>query len=131
MYCKGRHKIYQRGKFSSRSYEDKWKFVVDSRLCKLCLRPGSVSLRCYSQLECKKVRCKNKVGHHTLLHSPENVHQRRDHSEDAGENFPEESQTGSGPGDDSEKEEIIKPTYTPNARMKSEVHTWTSFPFRL
>ena len=82
--------------------------MVDNRLCKLCLRPGHISLRCYSQLEGKKVRCRNKAAHHTLLHPPENVHQRRDHSEDVGESFPEETQTRSGPGGDSEKEERIE-----------------------
>ena len=107
-YCKGRHKIYHCRKLSSRSYEDKWKFVVDNRLCKLCLRPGHVSLRCYSQVECKKVWCRNKAAHHTLLLPRENVHLRRDHTEDVGENFPEESQTRSGPGGDSEKEERIE-----------------------
>ena len=120
MYSKGRHKIYQCGKFSSRSYEDKWKFVVDNRLCKLCLRPGHISLRCYSQLECKKVRCRNKAAHHTLLHPPENVHQWRDHSEDAGESFPEESQTRGGPSGDSQKEE----------RIEANVHSTRSYEKR-
>ena len=108
MYCKGRHKIYHFGKFSSKSYKDKWKFVANNRQCKLCLCPGHVSLRCYSQLECKKIRCRNKAAHLTLLHPPENVHQRRDHTEDVKENFPEESQTRSRPGGDGEKEERIE-----------------------
>ena len=70
LLCEGTHFLQQCGKFCSKSYNDKWDFLRQRNLCKLCLKPGHMSRQCKSSNVCKKRSCGSQY-HHTLLHPPD------------------------------------------------------------
>ena len=121
MYCRGHHKTYHCEKFLlnlKRSGKLWWTIAYVSCVCAQATYVH-VATRSWSA---RKIRCWNKTAHHTLLHPPEDFYQRRNYTEDMGENFPER-QTCNGPVGVVETEERVETVYTRHARTKNEAQT--------
>ena len=67
--CKGPHYLNQCKRFRKYAYEDRIKFVNESKLCRSCLEPGHFTKNSSRKSPCKRPDCN---GSHTmLLHPPE------------------------------------------------------------
>ena len=67
--CKGPHYLNQCKRFRKYVYEDRIKFVNESKLCRSCLEPGHFAKNCSRKFPCKRPDCNG--SHTTLLHPPE------------------------------------------------------------
>ena len=67
--CKGPHYLNQCKRFRKYVYEDRIKFVNESKLCRSCLEPGHFAKNCSRKSLCKRPDCNG--SHTTLLHPPE------------------------------------------------------------
>ena len=67
--CKGPHYLNQCKRFRKYVYEDRIKFVNESKLCRSCLEPGHFAKNCSRKSPCKRPDCNG--SHTTLLHPPE------------------------------------------------------------
>ena len=67
--CKGPHYLNQCKRFRKYVYEDRIKFVNESKLCRSCLEPGHFAKNCSRKSACKRPDCNG--SHTTLLHPPE------------------------------------------------------------
>ena len=67
--CKGSHYLNQCKRFRKYVYEDRIKFVTESKLCRSCLDPGHFAKNCSRKSPCKRPDCNG--FHTTLLHPPE------------------------------------------------------------
>ena len=66
---KGPHYLNQCKRFRKYVYEDRIKFVNESKLCRSCLEPGHFAKNCSRKSPCKRPDCNG--SHTTLLHPPE------------------------------------------------------------
>ena len=67
--CKGPHYLNQCKHFRKYVYEDRIKFVNESKLCHSYLEPGHFPKNCSRKSPCKRPDCNG--SHTTLLHPPE------------------------------------------------------------
>ena len=67
--CKGPHYLNRCKRFRKYVYEDRIKFVNESKLCRSCLEPGHFAKNCSRKSPCKRPDCNG--FHTTLLHPPE------------------------------------------------------------
>ena len=64
--CKGLHYLNQCKRFRKYVYEDRVKFVNESKLCRSCLEPGHFEKNCSRKSPCKRPDCNS--SHTTLLY---------------------------------------------------------------
>ena len=68
LMCSAPHYLNHCKRFRNLSYQDRYKFVIQKKLCFACLQPGHRADRC-SRTDCfRKENCNKK--HTTLLHPP-------------------------------------------------------------
>ena len=66
--CLAPHYLNHCKRFRNLSYQDRYKFVIQRKLCFACLQPGHRADRCSRTDCCRKENCNKK--HTTLLHPP-------------------------------------------------------------
>ena len=68
LMCLAPHYLNHCKRFRNLSYQDRYKFVIQKKLCFACLQPGHRADRCSRTDCCRKENCNKK--HRTLLHPP-------------------------------------------------------------
>ena len=68
LMCLAPHYLNHCKRFRNLSYQDRYKFVIQKKLCFACLQPGHRADRCSRTDCCRKENCNKK--HTTLLHPP-------------------------------------------------------------
>ena len=66
--CLAPHYLNYCKRFQNLSYQDRYKFVIQKKLCFACLQPGHRADRCSRTDCCRKEKCNKR--HTTLLHPP-------------------------------------------------------------